>query len=109
MDLLSKGRCGVIEEVKEPYELVGCFIGEVFEGEWGGGAMDDGEEEEPDEELSVFFGNDLLGDGSVAVSGGSRGRTRRRTSRYCGGKERGMEEEAEGFALVVGKSDGVEW
>ena len=87
LELLSKCRCGVIEEVKEPYELFGCFIGEIFEGEWCGGAMDEGEEEEPGEELSVFFGDDeLLGVGGsgVAVSsgGGSRGgRTRRRRRR----------------------------
>ncbi len=83
VELLSKGRCGVIEEMKEPYELFGCFIGEVFEGEWSGGTMDEGEEEEPGEELSVFFGDDeLLGDGGsgVAVRSDSScgGRTRRR-------------------------------
>ncbi len=112
LELLPKDRCGVIEEVKELYELFGHFIGEVFEGEWGGGAMDEGEEEEPDEELSVFFGDDeLLGDGSGgAVSGGSRGgRTRRRRRRWCRGKECGAEEKVEGLAVVVRKFDGVEW
>ena len=82
LELLPKDWCGVIEEVKEPYELFGCFIGEIFEGERSGGAMDEGEEEESGEELSVFFGDDELLDigGGVAVSrgGGSRGgRTRR--------------------------------
>ncbi len=85
VELLSKGWCGVIEEVKEPYELFGCFIDEIFEGERSGGTMDEGEEEESGEELSVFFGDDELldigGSSGVAVvssGGGSRGgRTRR--------------------------------
>ncbi len=81
MELLSKGRCGVIEEVEEPYELFGCFIGEVFEGEWSGGAMDEGEEEEPGEESSVFFGDELLGavGGGVVSSGGGGSGGRRRS------------------------------
>ena len=112
LEVLPKGRCSVIEEVKEPYELFGCFIGEIFEGEWCGGAMDEGEEEEPGEELSVFFGDgELLGDvGGVAVSscgGGSGGRCRRKSG-GSGSKERGVEEEGKSFAVVVGKFDGVD-
>ncbi len=115
LELLSKDWCGVIEEVKEPYELVWCFIGEIFEGEWCGGAMDEGEKEEPGEELSIFFGDDeLLGadsSGGVAVrvsgSGGSGGRCRRRSG-GSGSKECGVEEEGKSFALVVGKFDGMD-
>ena len=95
----------MIEVMKEPYELFGRFIGEIFEGERRSGTMDEGEEEEPGEELSVFFGDDeLLGDGggrvAVRVSGSGGG---------SGSKERGVEEEEKSFALVVGKFDGVDW
>ena len=108
VELLSKDWCGVIEEVKEPYELFGRFIGEVFEGERRSGAMDEGEEEEPGEELSIFFGDDeLLGDGGVAGGGGSCGGGRRR--KWCRGKKCGAEEEVKGFALMVRKFDGLQW
>ncbi len=101
----------MIEVMKEPYELFGRFIGEIFEGERHSGTMDEGEEEESGEELSVFFGDDeLLGDGGGRVGGsggGSGGRCRRR-SNGSGSKERGVEEEGKSFALVVGKFDGMD-
>ena len=56
--LLAKGRRDVSEEVKEPHELVGRFISDVLEGEWCGGTMNEGEEEDAGEEVAIFVSDE---------------------------------------------------